>query len=239
MAVKYELIDVRKRIVDHLQADWPTSLREWDNLEAYKDQLMSSFCSVDIDEDMPEPVATIVLARKFDIPCVLPAAFYLLSTMRMVDDYDVHRAYTGVEGDELDVNGTFISCEARTARWSLLGVDEFRCLCRGREKLAEHALSVSFLGDLNNFSCKQACLGAYKQYESWIQQEFLENRDLLSALHRDRGFTKHLLGQMCVDCRFKVFNKAERLRFHIWAGLSEDFNLQSLLDCECLFLRRF
>ncbi|KAF8814583.1 hypothetical protein BYT27DRAFT_6966023 [Phlegmacium glaucopus] len=72
------------------------------------------------EDALPEPVSAIRLAREHNITSILPAAFYQLSRLPIIDD--MTRSSEGVEAPG-------------TAEWNLLTADDLRCLLSMQEKL--------------------------------------------------------------------------------------------------------
>jgi hypothetical protein len=85
MATKYQFDRLRERIVKHVESDWPTTLHAWDFRQAeiirYQKDHPEPKEGEFTHEHFPEPVSAIRLAREFNIPTILPAAFYHLSTV--------------------------------------------------------------------------------------------------------------------------------------------------------------
>jgi hypothetical protein len=91
LATKYQADSLRKRIVSHLETDWPTTLDAWDDIAYTAVKLkpdpsdpdgtfsqssdQSDHCAMD---SFPDPVPFISLARECDLPDNLVAAFYSL-----------------------------------------------------------------------------------------------------------------------------------------------------------------
>jgi hypothetical protein len=81
LATKYQADSLRKRIVSHLETDWPSTLDAWDDIAYTAVKLQpdpydrSDHCAMD---SFPDPVPSISLARECDLPDILVAAFYSL-----------------------------------------------------------------------------------------------------------------------------------------------------------------
>jgi len=83
LATKYQVDDLRARIITQLELDWPTTLQGWEKREDYVAEMQKNRSGDDSASDIrahPEPV--IRLALECDIPSVLPVAFYDLSKIR-------------------------------------------------------------------------------------------------------------------------------------------------------------
>lgn len=107
IAHKLQVDLITKHIVKHIEGDWPQTLDEWDALC----QPLAFWHSEGHQpkEELPEPIATIIFARTFDVPKVLPVAFYELSRRRYRHDWDVEHLRNFEKG------GRRVA-----ARWSLL-----------------------------------------------------------------------------------------------------------------------
>ncbi|KAJ7180332.1 hypothetical protein C8R43DRAFT_871141 [Mycena crocata] len=132
MATKYEMEPLRERIVAQLTADWPTSLTEWDRLETEIIGLTEEHSSsaesymvdgLHVDDRLPEPGAAIRLAMDWNIPKILPSAFYHLSRLTTDADWLECRK---------DRGSMFLE---RTARWDLLEAADLRLLLKLRENI--------------------------------------------------------------------------------------------------------
>lgn len=112
-------------IVSALSTLWPSRLDDWNSLDdkhrkviedhrrAPKGRINGQYA----DQVLPEPASVIALARKHNIPQLLPAAFYHLS--RILTDMDWDEIYVN---DGLKDSSTQILLEKgeRSARWKLL-----------------------------------------------------------------------------------------------------------------------
>ncbi|KAJ7639006.1 hypothetical protein FB45DRAFT_739896 [Roridomyces roridus] len=136
MATKYEMDNLRNRIVTQVEADWPSSLAEWDRLEMEARALQEEHDANDeqkvdglyLDDRLPEPITAIRLSRDFQIPKILPAAVYHLSRLHVGDDWLQLRQ----EPNQLQLT--------RTARWDLAEAEDLKMLLRVRETISDFPL---------------------------------------------------------------------------------------------------
>lgn len=84
LATKYEVDELRQRIIKHLENDWPNSLSGWDDL-LYRHKERFG------DEYKLNASTIVELARTCDIPSVLPAAFYYLNLQMRKNDVPLNR----------------------------------------------------------------------------------------------------------------------------------------------------
>lgn len=137
IAHKLQVDLVTKHIIKHIEADWPQTLDDWDalgqplafwHLEGHRPK-----------EELPEPIATINFARTFDVPKVLPVAFYELSRRRYRHDWDVERV---IDLRNFEEGGRRVA-----ARWSLLSKEDHIALGELREYIQDFVYSDKFLSD--------------------------------------------------------------------------------------------
>ena len=82
LADKYLLEEFRKFLIQQVTSDWPKNLSEWDKFRTEIDMLSAERTELDpLRDHIPEPVSAINFAREFGCAEILPAAFYLLSTI--------------------------------------------------------------------------------------------------------------------------------------------------------------
>ncbi|KAH8108788.1 hypothetical protein DFH11DRAFT_1473218, partial [Phellopilus nigrolimitatus] len=130
LATKYQMSSIRDRIVQHIEADWPLTLEEWDRFEEEIDRkrnflrsspdVSDASARTSLDQILPEPVSAIQFAKRHSVPRILPAAFYHLSRMAKADDWDAVRS-----------DAQLHNYSDPTARWKLLTLEEHKVLDRG------------------------------------------------------------------------------------------------------------
>lgn len=97
---KYDISELRSNAVKHLEAMYPRNLLP----------LVSARSSVLQYSAFLNATDAIVLARECDIPSILPAAFYCLSTVKWQHNEDGGRAH--IELDPLDLRRLIVGREA-------------------------------------------------------------------------------------------------------------------------------
>lgn len=132
LAMKYQVDLIRTRIVQHLEEQWPTSPLAWLRLcndeKLYNEDCMRYLTLKDgeyAEDNFPEPASAIRLARDFDIPSILPAAYLKLLYADPILDWDVIRKKKDTS------HGRMI----HSARWSLLDQTDMLRLVQGRSRL--------------------------------------------------------------------------------------------------------
>lgn len=103
MAIKYEFSGVQSQIVSYFKDTWLNNLNNWDTYAAKIRVLSGESYSNIPDFNLPEPASAIVIARLFNIPAILPAAPYDLSTISPLNDWKVK--YDDDEDGEKEIGG--------------------------------------------------------------------------------------------------------------------------------------
>lgn len=174
----------------------------------------------DPDFNLPEPASAIAIARKFDIPAILPAAFYDLSTISPLSDWEAR--YNGGIGDENEIG-------ERSTRWGWLNQADLLRVFRGKELLAkatkEFSESQVFL-----FPCDVGprCLEARRALQTKIY-----DHDGLQDVLRHLQLLKGRLGDtICLQCREVIKEVIQFKREDIWDSLEDIFDLSAQTDTD-------
>ena len=135
---KYEVEHLRDHLIRHIEADWPKSPMEWiisyrirqthRDVNKFHGELGRN---TPLENSFPEPASAIRLAREYDIPTILPAAFLELVGIDHDKDWDDLR--------EDDDNLPF---DIRSARWGLLNDLDRSRLADGKRKLATYCAGL-------------------------------------------------------------------------------------------------
>lgn len=137
LASKYEVDAVRKRVVERIEDAWPRSFEQWLRFHAevdvvkklHEDAGDGLIDGKQFTDRVPEPAAAIRIARDFDIPSILPFAYYTLATISLEHDWERYH------DPSTDEHWLLASEHARAARWPMLDVVDMTAVLRGREKL--------------------------------------------------------------------------------------------------------
>ena len=222
MATKYQMDTIRQRIVENIERDWPRSLEEWDMLETRLEMLRE-------DETRPdrmcayaaEPASTVVLARKYDIPSVLPAAFYDLCRLPVVNDLG-----------EQPGRESYNVWDERAASWASLSGADYHCVVRGRDRLRKF-LSVNFISNRRFLSrdCRaDDCASRVSAIHAKIVTKMIQVCDPLAAL---RACVRDVEGgkesRICYDCRETMKAGFNDLRRRIWNSIPMTFDIPDSL----------
>lgn len=142
LAVKYDVAMLRTIIARHFESDWPRTLAEWEKQDArFLSNTRLSECKMDnwdnngtlisktpIDYSMlPEPALAIRFAMEFNCPSILPAAFYHLSQVSPLTDWDI-------ASRTFEPNNPPIRTRP-SARWSMLEPPDVFRLLTGKDEL--------------------------------------------------------------------------------------------------------
>lgn len=215
LATKYEVNCVRDRIVAYFEAFWPLTLWQWDALEKSASYLYRHLGEVNaefgedtdfLDDELPEAARIIRLGRKYDIPTILPSAFYHLMRLTIMDDED--------RPGRADLD-TYLSDGNRTAKWGMLEGSDFVCLERGRAKFREafnHVFKQRFIVKKEN--CTRDCTS-----HVWgtLEEECRQSQDIFGTLLRfveGRGLT-----EACTYCQPRIRVSIASMRQDLWDGL--------------------
>lgn len=214
MSTKYQVEHFRTVIVEHLKSDWPQSLEEWDILWG------GSPRRVLMPFQAPEPCSAINLARKYDIPDILPAAFYALSCIDLCnDEWDPRTSTREIYPWSWDSDAQ--------ARWSLLSPRDMLRLMKGRDKIRSGLLTPFQVDRGPNTTSVCPC------GQIWLDQRcqvsaLMTKRDPLRSLKVLVVETYHNSG-ICVPCKSAIRDVLTRRRETIWSSLRGYFDL---LECK-------
>lgn len=229
IAAKYQVDFIRTKVVQYCKADWPQTPLQWLRFRAdfkKRTELVNLYprlqrAGSDKAESFPEPVSAINLAKDFDIPCILPAAFYLLALVDIHRDYSLYESSYGQE----------------TARWTDLAADDMLHLFRGKGKLRHEIELIDTIFDESE-RCpggrKRQCDDIFvemldewkadtrKTYDHGIQnagrpdvlQRYTEVEELLEDVNNDRP---------CATCRKDAKKQIASQINRIWDELPKTF----------------
>lgn len=123
--------------VELLKKEWPTELADWDVNEG-KLRSREVYGGPARCSNFPDPASAIMLARKHNIPGILPAAFYCLSMISPLHDWS-NKAEDGTIGikpkDKRWMNIKPQTVYHRCGRWDILGAKELMDLVVGKEQI--------------------------------------------------------------------------------------------------------
>ena len=231
LANKYEMVQLRQRIIMHLEGDWPQSLWKWDRLEAeirasilsWEDESAQTGLIGYPDDHLPEPASAIALARSCDVPSILPAAFYHLSRLSIYNDRHMSRRAPGSACLNPSYHDSLIEGQ-RTVDWRLLSTTDYMALLKGRAALA--AASQELFTPITA-SMYSAC-DCNKDRQIALMEEMRDVcRRSPDILETTRWYlAREDLGEnVCGMCRARMRRELRTFRHMIWAQLPEYFPL--------------
>jgi len=227
LSKKYFVRVLQKLLRARFRADWPSTLQEWDKLMEQYDTLCTAAvpphdaASQFIDNRMLEPASAIRLAREADIPEILPAAFYMLSTISPFMDFDALRSssppvLTNFEGNAL----AWVSGE-RTARWELLTSSDLMCLMRGRYRMMEFA--QRFEQDAGRCACDNLLCVHQISKRRLLNGSTPDPLRVLKEISSTRA-----LNNTCHDAVLSLATRSMAARSRLWDNLCYYFGLPDI-----------
>ncbi|KAI0931488.1 hypothetical protein AcW1_001120 [Taiwanofungus camphoratus] len=226
LAMKYECDALRSRIVENLEADWPQTLAQWDARHAesilarseHTQQFTGKVNGLYLDDRLPEPASAIRIASDYNVPSILPAAFYQLALLNTDADWDTYRANPSKH----------LRFGARTARWRLLDKRDLMRLVHGQKLLAAYTRSIGtdIFGlrcQRGNKSCGKARSDCWKYFQENAPISMDDPLDILyDCMRLDTLFTD----VPCATCLSDIAVMAEKKRRELWRSLPAFFNLE-------------
>ncbi|GJJ13667.1 hypothetical protein Clacol_007923 [Clathrus columnatus] len=227
LANKYEADHLRKRIIDLLERDWPSELSDWDINEAEL-AVKAESGTFRTKNSILDPCEAIRLARKCDVPSILPAAFYYLSSIQGVSDRHLPDSLEKIlsKGSGLGIAG-----------FSLLSAEDLRCLLVGRDAIL-HLFRDYFReadGKVRSYIKHsnldhEDCQRRWRRFEDGLRLEVLHyDIDPLLVMKRDTdSFEVRCLAERpCDHCLEEFFSSLSRNREILWEQLPSLFMLDS------------
>jgi hypothetical protein len=227
LAIKFECDAVRARIVENIEADWPQTLSQWDARRQEAVIARSEHCKLTsgkigglfLDDRLPEPASAIRLASDFNIPSILPAAFYQLSLLSTDADWDECREQPATAGKQLRFG-------MRTARWKLLDKRDLIRLVHGQKALAVYTRTIGpdLFGRCPRNS--QGCSAARSECWKYIQGNAPTPLDDPLEILRDcMSLPDTFPSRPCPSCVPDIIAMAAKKRNALWNSLPAYFNL--------------
>ncbi len=224
MASKYLMTSLQAKLVGIFESEWPLSV---DDLEL-KDQLLFDYMAHDpqgIREDpndfccdwplhfVPEPASAIALAEEFDIPSILPAAYY--DILRCAPRKDWDRTFRWG-------NAYLINTSDKPARWECLSGKSLRKIHYLQDVLWEETENrFDLLEGYQPKDCREEqsgrCRRAWVKLVKEIRQmpDRVQERDLLKQLRDLRvGIFRDA---PCSKCKYAYLETIREHRKDMWS----------------------
>lgn len=237
LVMKYEFDNIHARVVDIMNENWPQTFEHWMRFRAEVAVIKALHASAadglvggkSFEERIPEPASAIRFARRFDVPSVLPFAFYTLSGIPLSNDWDAVRSARRDEAAR----------QVRTAKWGLLDIADHRAVMRCRERLGRELGEVLYSytrADLlmertmaDTCASADKCANAFTQLvEAWQDCEtgVLREEAIGSAAGTPDplGLLEDLYNSrpewaMCTDCCDRLQKCIRESQHTVWRGL--------------------
>lgn len=230
LANKYGMEKLRKRIVLHMEGDWPQSLWQWDSLEHEIREMTTDLHESDgvqpftksIDDYLPEPASAIRLARDCNIPSILPAAFYHLSRLSVFHDRRKTRLRSNEESYD---HSDHLSDDQRSADWNVLSSTDYICLLKGQAKLATVSRELFEVVRFSDYHPDDTCSLSRDLTLLGEMREVCGNSlDVLEA-SRQYSERKSFGDHVCSNCTRYIRKELRGFRQALWRKLPEYFAL--------------
>ena len=243
LARKYQVDSLYESLVHRVKQEWPQTPEEYfrfvqDIKHTQQIFLNSSEDKIRYHYPVPEPASVIRLSTDFDIPSVLPGAYYMLATIRRERQW------------QEDTSKMLQSYSALYARWQLLHDRDNMRYYQGLRALAVEIGRLETLWDEEAYgpmhlqNCKNAsrnkgivvsspCEKAIsKCWSSHFEVEYNSMKEIVEVAHYPDPMKElwELLGscsalQICSNCKSYTYRFLHRTIHDLWDTLPKMFGL--------------
>lgn len=214
---------MRTRIVENIEADWPRDIQAWFEFHGsieIKSRWWDLVCIEEgtmtpVEYQVPEPVSAIRLATRFNIPSILPAAFYRL-------------AITDVKCDLCE--GVCHGITNFGAEWHGLDTESWLRVSRGRNRLIGKYFEMEAVyrrprGRCESVDrCTQGRKKLLKRHKSAFGIDYVKRPDILGLLF-DALHSGAISWEVCEKCTGVVDRRMKEMVDTIWQELPNIFEL--------------
>jgi len=171
LSTKYKLDDLRLQLVHQLDSEWPKSVKEWDRVDICRDALIQAAGNDRVDEWppelLPEAATSILLGERFDVPSIVPAAYYDLSRCATTSHWSDQLRYSSYD------------IKWKGARWEILSAPELLKLHRLRDFLVAYDPGRDLIRS-ESASCANGglCHGGFVK----DVEKYMDDRDIVRSL---------------------------------------------------------
>ncbi|QRV84085.1 The BTB (BR-C, ttk and bab)/POZ (Pox virus and Zinc finger) domain [Ceratobasidium sp. AG-Ba] len=212
LATKYEITNIRRKIVAHLRDEYPLTLADIDR----KESSVSEQASRKAADQLYDPIAVIKLAEQgCNVPEVLPYAWYRLARHSFSDDGDMRCARLSSD----DMRRLLVGRErlrSRLVQFAIASVpvppQEISSRCTGPEANAETGLGW----------CRSV---ARHYWSSAVLPLAAQSLDPLAALNKLARIPEERLG-FCPQCAAWCSHVLNQKRAEIWNAVPHDFDIR-------------
>ena len=215
---------LRKRIVLHLEGDWPQSLWQWDSLELeIREMMINCYEGGPFDCYLPEPASAIRLGRDCNVPSILPSAFYHLSRISVY--HELHKIRPG--GRRATCFYYDYTCDhQRSADWNLLSSSDYICLLRGKAGLALASRELFKQANHTQLHPTEGACPLSRDISLLLEiREVCRASDDILEASRDEMQRNSFGDHVCSNCTRYIREELGRFRRALWFDLPEYFGL--------------
>ncbi|EKM50913.1 uncharacterized protein PHACADRAFT_104048 [Phanerochaete carnosa HHB-10118-sp] len=207
---KYKIPGIVSVIKEHVRKEWPTTLAGW---EIRQIELQST-ATHDI---LPEPVSAIQFATAYDIPSILPAAFYHLAVLPTKRDWHDVPERPSLPAQSYPV------ANSHAARWFSLDDCNAVRFTKGRDAMLEYYFAHfadNMVPVTDAYGRRDTgCICKFESLQTEMQcAGVCQNLDCLQELKRLIERCDHAHG-FCGRCVTRVRQNFAKLRADIWNRL--------------------
>lgn len=212
-------------ILKRIKEDWPTTLAEWDRMEATARGYGGRSPSGELLNDyFPEPAGIIKLSHSFPaLKDIVPAAFYHLSRISPFYD-DGNRSKAGTDN--------YLAKGGRLARRTLLSREDLEALYFGVKRIGR-LVKMSIKGSGNAITCSNGPSSrAMCDVSGWFRNTLAtqalaifgeDESDILFTLTILTSISGRPSKAICEECEGRVLAALARCRQAVWDVLPTAF----------------
>ncbi|KLO13582.1 hypothetical protein SCHPADRAFT_852288 [Schizopora paradoxa] len=228
MASKYLMDDLRLKLIRIVEYEWPNDL---DNMEE-KDRIMDDI--IDRHEGffavthwpahfIPEPAAAIALAEDFDIPTILPFAYYDLLRCSPGSNWDED---FDKEIEDAMFRFKVTKMGGKSARWDTLSANSLLKTLQLQEYIERQYNTQFQMFRTRIYQCRRPPSECQKTWLDLLKKfgelpGSVQGRDIIRTL-RDLDFEltgAEPLGLVCTVCRIVYSSHIYEARTNVWNGV--------------------
>ncbi|KAI0315096.1 hypothetical protein OF83DRAFT_1133649 [Amylostereum chailletii] len=208
---KYDAPDIRGLVVDAIRKEWPENLSIWDlrrqELDIARDGVEGNELAAITPKDVyPSPAQAIRLAMDFDIPEILPVAFYDLACHFMASPRESgHNSVTLL---------------------APLSSNELQKLIVGMSALRDNLQNITSMNDGHD-----SCQELIKDWWATMHTQLYTDPDYIRLLfERASGIGSHVgLRNVCSHCAGRLSTSLASKAVNTWAELPWFFDLKGIV----------
>ncbi|KAI0315095.1 hypothetical protein OF83DRAFT_1133646 [Amylostereum chailletii] len=219
---KYDAQGIREVVVSAIQEQWPSQLWQWDEREAAIPKTFKTSAK-NVTPFYPDPAETIRSGMQYNIPSILPVAFYDLTRV-----LEFGTSQGGID-------------RSRTSDLDPLSCDDLKRFIHGRASLRTRLLALNPKPARNTSCTATTTAGRLGQTTSqcvsqvqlfWVKHfvHVTQSRDPWAELLKSSDFPKETI--ICDKCRPILVAEVARKREILWEELPDLFNLREYVGSD-------